>query len=246
MPKGKLPKKNLTKCVKTWYKVPCRMENQWQADDGIRSSRNKYVQMKTDKKYDRFSRFFDASETFMEKSKFGRWRELVFEKIPEGSSVLEVGIGTAKNLPYYGKGIHVTGIDFSKGMLEKARKKLHRFPEKKIVLLEMDIMNMGFPDRSFDFVVSTFVFCTVPDPLAGLLEVKRVLKTDGKAIFLEHMRSTSGFNNLFLYGMSGLTVPLIGTSMVRKTKQNIETAGFRIIEEKNLFADIVKLMVCTR
>ena len=222
------------------------MKNFLNADDGIRSSRKKYVQMRTDKKYDRFSRFFDASETFMEKSKFGRWRELVFEKIPEGSSVLEVGIGTAKNLPYYGKGVHVTGIDFSKGMLEKARKKLHRFPEKKIVLLEMDAMNMGFPDRSFDFVVSTFVFCTVPDPLAGLQEVKRVLKTDGKAIFLEHMRSASGFNNMFLYSMSGLTVPLIGTSMVRKTKQNIETAGFSIIEEKNLFADIVKLMVCTR
>ena len=202
--------------------------------------------MRTDKKYDRFSRFFDASETFMEKSKFGKWRKLVFEKIPKGSSVLEVGIGTAKNLPYYGKGVNVTGIDFSKGMLDRARKKLDNYPEKKVTLLEMDVMTMEFPNNSFDFVVSTFVFCTVPDPLTGLLEVKRVLKTGGKAIFLEHMRSASRFNNLFLYAMNSFSIPIIGTSMMRKTKQSIQTAGFQIVKEKNLFSDIVKLLVCTR
>ncbi len=201
--------------------------------------------MKTDKKYDRFSRVFDASELLMEKSRFGRWRKQVFEKIPDGTTILEVGVGTAKNLPYYGNGVQVTGIDFSRGMLDKARKKLKDYPEKRVTLLEMDIMHMGFPDNAFDYVVSTFVFCTVPDPVAGLREVKRVLKPGGKAIFLEHMKSASHFNNLFLYAMSGMTIPLIGTSMVRKTKENIQKAGLQIVEETNLFSDIVKLLVCT-
>ncbi len=202
--------------------------------------------MKTHKKYDRFSRYYDASETFMEKSKFGKWRNLVFEMIPPGSSILEVGIGTGKNLPYYGKEVNITGIDFSVGMLDRARKKLKIYPEKKVTLLQMDVMHLEFPADSFDFVVSTFVFCTVPDPIAGLREVKRVLKPDGKALFLEHMRSSRWLNNLFLYAMSGVSIPLIGTSMVRKTKQNIRSLGFHIVEERNLFSDIVKLMVCTK
>ncbi len=200
--------------------------------------------METRKKYDRFSKVYDASELFLERSRFGKWRQLVFEKIPAGTTVLEVGVGTGKNFPYYGREIRVTGIDFSRGMLEKARKKAKGF-QGKLELLEMDVMHLDFPDNAFDYVVSTFVFCTVPDPVKGLKEMKRVLKPGGKALFLEHMKSTRWFPNLFLYAMSGLTVPLVGTSMVRNTKQNLLLAGFRIKEEKHLFADIVRLFVCS-
>jgi len=202
--------------------------------------------METHKKYDKFSKIYDASELFLEKSKFGKWRSLVFEKIPAGSSVLEVGVGTGKNFSYYVNDIQVTAIDFSMGMLDKARKKAKAFPDKKIELLQMDVMNLEFPDNSFDFVVSTFVFCTVPEPVMGFKEVKRVLKPGGRAIFLEHMRSSRWFPNLFLYAMSGLAIALIGTSLVRETKKNIQIAGFRIIKEKNLFSDIVKLLVCSK
>ncbi len=202
--------------------------------------------METYKKYDKFSRFYDTFETSLEKNKFGKWRSLVFKMIPAGSSLLEVGIGTGKNIPYYGKDVTVTGIDFSKGMLDKAREKTKAYPEKNVTLLQMDIAGLEFPDDHFDFVVSTFVFCTVPDPMAGFKEIKRVLKPDGKAIFLEHMRSSLWFNNLFLYGMSGISIPLIGTSMVRKTKRNIQESGFQIIEETNLFSDIVRLLVFSK
>jgi ubiquinone/menaquinone biosynthesis C-methylase UbiE len=204
------------------------------------------MKMETYKKYDKFSRFYDTFETHVEKRKFGKWRNEVFEMIPAGSFILEVGIGTGKNLPYYGKGINVIGIDFSKGMLEKARERVKAHPEKKVSLLQMDVAMLDFPENYFDFVVSTFVFCTVPDPMAGFKEVKRVLKPDGKAIFLEHMRSASWFNNLFLYAMSGMSIPIIGTSMVRKTKLSIQESGFHIGEEKNLFSDIVKLLVCSK
>ncbi len=201
--------------------------------------------METYKKYDKFSRFYDMFEASAEKNKFGNWRSMLFEMIPAGSSLLEAGIGTGKNIPYYGKDVSVTGIDFSKGMLDKATEKAKAHPEKKVKLLQMDITDMEFPDHHFDFVISTFVFCTVPNPMAGFKEIKRVLKPDGKAIFLEHMRSSHWVNNIFLYSMSGITIPLIGTSMVRKTKWNLQESGFHILEEKNLFSDIVKLLVCS-
>ncbi len=140
----------------------------------------------------------------------------------------------------------IIGINFSRGMLEKATEKAKAYPEKEVSLLQMDVADLGFPDGYFDFVVSTFVFCTVPNPLAGLREVKRVLKPGEKAIFPEHMRSSSTFNNLFLYVMSGMTIPLIGTSMVRKTKQDIQQSVFHVVEENNLFSDIAKLLVCTK
>jgi len=202
--------------------------------------------METSKKYDRFSKFYDTFETSMEKSKFGKWRAMLFSMIPPGSSVLEVGVGTGKNIPYYGKDLNITAIDFSNGMLDKAREKAKAHPEKKVNLLQMDVANLEFPNNHFDFVVSTFVFCTVPDPMAGFKEIKRVLKPDGKAIFLEHMRSAAWYNNLLLYAMSSMSIPLIGTSMVRKTKQSILESGFHITDERNLFSDIVKLLVCSK
>jgi len=202
--------------------------------------------METYKKYDWYSKFYDRFEGTMEKNKFAKWREMVFQLIPPGSTLLEVGIGTGKNISYYGKDIHVVGIDFSKGMLDKARKKAKGFPEKDVKLLQMDVANLDFPDDHFDFVVSTCVFCTVPDPMGGVKEIKRVLKPGGKMIFLEHMRSTKWYNNLMLYAMSGISIPLIGTSMVRQTKLTLQQSGLHVIEEKNLFSDIVKLLVCTK
>jgi ubiquinone/menaquinone biosynthesis C-methylase UbiE len=202
--------------------------------------------METSKKYDRLSRFYDRFEGSMEKNKFAKWREMVFQLIPSGSTVLEVGIGTGKNISYYGKDVHVVGIDFSKGMLDKAREKAKDLPEKEVELLQMDVAKLDFPDNHFDFVVSTCVFCTVPDPMGGVKEIKRVLKPGGKMIFLEHMRSARWYNNIILYAMSGISIPLMGTSMVRKTKLTIQQSGLHVIDEKNLFSDIVKLLVCTK
>jgi len=204
------------------------------------------MKMETYKKYDRFSKFYDRFEGPVEKNKFGKWREMVFQMIPPGSALLEVGIGTGKNIQHYGKDIHVVGIDFSKGMLDKAREKTKGHLEKDVKLIQMDVANLDFPDDHFDFVVSTFVFCTVPNPVRGVKEIKRVLKTGGKAIFLEHMRSAMWYNNLILYAMSGISIPLIGTSMVRKTKLTIQQSGLQVIEEKNLFSDIVKFLVCKK
>jgi ubiquinone/menaquinone biosynthesis C-methylase UbiE len=198
----------------------------------------------TIKKYDRFSRVYDLFETPVEKHLFSFLRKRVWERA--GGKVLEVGIGTGKNMPYYPDGAEVTGIDFSRGMLEKAQKRKESLSLGNVILLQMDIEHMSFGDETFDTAVSTFVFCTVPDPLRGLREVYRVLRPGGRAVFLEHMRSRRFVLNIPLSVMNVFAVSLVGTSMLRETQKNIEHAGFRIKEVHNVVFDIVRLIIAEK
>lgn len=199
---------------------------------------------KTAKKYDRFSKIYDLFESPMEMRAFSKYRKEALS-LAKGK-VLEVGVGTGKNFPYYPKDVEVIGIDFSKGMLEKAEKRKKELGLEDVKLLLMDAQNLEFEDNTFDTVVSTFVFCTVPDPIKGLKEVYRVLKPGGKAIFLEHMKSESRLLNIPLYIMDPIMRTLVGTSMVRETQKNTEKAGFRIEKVENLFFDVVRLITATK
>ena len=196
------------------------------------------------KKYDRFSKIYDLFESPMEMRAFSKYRKKALS-LAKGK-VLEIGIGTGKNLPYYPGGVEVIGIDFSQGMLEKAEKRKKKLGLDNVELLYMDAQNMEFDDNTFDTVVSTFVFCTVPDPIKGLKEAYRVLKPGGTAIFLEHMKSNSRLLNIPFYLMEPFIKTLLGTSMLRETQKNIEKAGFKIEKVENLFFDIVRLIIATK
>ena len=197
--------------------------------------------LKTARKYDRFSRLYDLFEGPMEMEAFSKYRKMVLSFV-EGK-VLEVGVGTGKNLPYYPEDVEVTGIDFSRGMLKRAEKRRIELGLENVELLPMDVQDLEFDDNTFDTVVSTFVFCTVPDPVKGLREVYRVLKPGGRAIFLEHMKSGSKLLNIPLYMMEPFIRTLLGSSMLRETWNNIGKAGFRIEKAENLFFDIVRLII---
>lgn len=198
----------------------------------------------TEEKYTRASRLYDLFEKPIEKILFSRNRK---KAIPfTYGNILEVGVGTGKNLPLYDPKSTVTGIDFSPGMLNRAKERLKQLELKQCELKEMDAQNMTFSIEHFDSVLSTFVFCTVPDPHKGLAEVNRVLKKGGKAIFLEHMKSKNPLINMFLHMMNLFSLPVLGTSMTRETKKNIESAGFEIIEEDHRFFDVVRLIVAVK
>ncbi|MEW6698590.1 MAG: class I SAM-dependent methyltransferase [Bacillota bacterium] len=158
--------------------------------------------------------------------------------------VLEVGVGTGKNLPYYPAGCEVTGIDFSPGMLAKARKKV-RLARVPVTLLEMDVQDMGFPDNSFDTVVATCVFCSVPDPVQGLREVRRVCKPGGQIILLEHVRSDHPIIGRLMDILNPLSLYLVGSNINRRTLENVREAGIKLTRIENIFSKIVKLIVAT-
>jgi demethylmenaquinone methyltransferase/2-methoxy-6-polyprenyl-1,4-benzoquinol methylase len=188
-------------------------------------------------KYDRISAIYDLLELPVEVFLYGGWRDEALSKLK--GRVLEVGVGTGRNLKYYSSGALVTGIDNSEGMLEKARKKAEDM--QNVTLFLMDAEHMEFPDNTFDYVVTTFVLCSIPDPVKALKEMRRVLKPSGELVALEHMRSKNSFIALIEDLINPIMFFFIGDDMTRNTVGNIKKAGFTIIEEKNLaFKDVFK------
>ena len=99
--------------------------------------------------------------------------------------VLEVGIGSGLNLPFYEKSVQVTGLDPSLELQAYAREVAE---EEGIDVNFIGLSGEDIPadNNSFDTVVMTWTLCTIPDPDKALMEIRRVLKPAGKVVFAEH------------------------------------------------------------
>jgi phosphatidylethanolamine/phosphatidyl-N-methylethanolamine N-methyltransferase len=107
-----------------------------------------------------------------------------------GDRVLEVGVGTGLSLPLYPRDVRITGIDVSREMLEKARRRVSRRRLANVdALLEMDAERMSFADASFDKVVAMYVVSVVERPGRLLEELHRVCRPDGEIFIVNHVRS---------------------------------------------------------
>lgn len=182
-------------------------------------------------RYQRISGWYDWMSLPLER-KLLPWRKRIWE-LARGPKILEVGVGTGRNLPLIPRDVSVTGIDLTPGMLEKA---VHRAAELglKIDLLIGDVQKLDFDDASFDNVVATCVFCSVPDPIQGLREIKRVLKPDGRIFLLEHMRSSNPVIGKILDLLNPIAVRMMGANINRETMENIRIAGLQVLESINL------------
>lgn len=183
------------------------------------------------------ARLYDLLEYPIETG-FSHWRKELLNQA-EGKT-LEVGIGTGKNIPYYPDGVELTGIDFSPKMIEIAGKKAANY--NNISLKVMDAESMDFDDDSFDTVVTSCVFCSVPDPVQGLKEIRRVCKKGGKVLMLEHVRSNNKFIGKMMDIANPLPLNIYGANINRRTFDNLLKAGFEPenIQITNLWFDIVK------
>lgn len=103
--------------------------------------------------------------------------------------VLELGIGTGLNVPHYPSGVtELCAVDPADILPEKVKVRTAAAPFP-VQIDHVTAETLPYADRSFDFVVSTWTLCTVPDPVTALREIGRVLKPEGTFLFLEHGRS---------------------------------------------------------
>jgi ubiquinone/menaquinone biosynthesis C-methylase UbiE len=169
-------------------------------------------------KYDRQMRFFDWAL-------FAGGREWVCSQA-EGD-VLEIAVGTGRNLRHYPDGMKLTGVEFSPAMLEIARKAAADLG-RTIDVRVGDAQALDFPDQSFDTVVCTLALCTIPDDRAAVSETKRVLRPGGRFLLLEHVRSP---NALIRFGerlLEPLAVRFEGDHLLREPLNHLRAEGFEI------------------
>ena len=176
-------------------------------------------------RYDRIAWLYDFYDAPM--NNFGGWARRKRVVGQACGSILEVGIGTGANLELYAPGADVTGIDISVRMLARARRRTARLG-RQVRLLEGNAEELPFPDRSFDTVLATCVFCSVGDPVQGLREMRRVVKEEGRVLLLEHVRPENPLFGWLADRISPLTRRLLGPEMNRRTEQNVMRAGLKI------------------
>jgi phosphatidylethanolamine/phosphatidyl-N-methylethanolamine N-methyltransferase len=126
--------------------------------------------------------------------------------IQANDRILEVGVGTGINTSLYPQNCHVTGIDLSTSMLEKARERVAREGLRNVRLLEMDAARLTFADNSFDIVYAPYLVSVVPDPVQVVHEMRRVCRPGGKIIILNHFRSANPILSRMERAISPFTV----------------------------------------
>jgi len=153
--------------------------------------------------------------------------------------VLLIAAGTGADFDCFPEGLDITAVDFSWKMLEKAHEKTARYPGN-IRLVRTDAEHLGLKADVFDTVVTSCTFCSVPEPVAGLKELFRVMKADGRLLMFEHV----GSKNPVIGAMMALMNPVVkflGPELTRDTAQNVRKAGFTITRECNLYLDMLKI-----
>lgn len=195
---------------------------------------------RTRTRYDRIARFYDRMEAGAEVARFRAWRGLLWQRV-HGPRVLELGVGTGKNFTYYPPNLSITGIDLSPRMLERAMRRA-KHDNIGVHLHIADAQALPFADASFDTVVATFVFCSVPDPVRGMQEARRVLVPGGQLLLLEHVLSRRPTLRLLMRLLNPFAVRLMGAHINRDTVANLDRAGFTIHQVDDLWGDVVKLI----
>ncbi len=158
---------------------------------------------------------------------------------------LEVAIGTGLNLPHYSADISLTGIDLSPEMLTIARDRaadLGRIVELRVA----DAQALPFGDDSFDTVVCTYSLCNVPDDSIAIHEMKRVMRSGGRLILVDHIRSAVKPVYWIQRAWEFFSIPIDGDHQTRRPSLHVKGAGFKVEKRERMRAGVLERLVAVK
>jgi ubiquinone/menaquinone biosynthesis C-methylase UbiE len=180
---------------------------------------------------------YDRQIAFFEKIQFGGGREWLGGRAH--GRVLEVAIGTGRNLPHYPADTTITGVELSPAMLAIARKRAADLG-RAVDLHRGDAQRLPFGDNSFDTVVCALSLCTIPNPHAAIGEMMRVLMPGGRLLLLDHIGSTWPPIYAAQWLLERITIRAAGEHFTRRQLPLVQAAGFEIVEVERLKAGTVE------
>lgn len=186
---------------------------------------------------DRRARDYDRVMDWNEKLLFGGGREWVCSQAQ--GEVLEIAVGTGRNLPFYPPGVRLTGIDLSPAMLQIACDRASTLGIE-VDLRPGDAQTLPFPDACFDAVVCTLSLCTIPDDRRAVQEVWRVLRPGGRFLLLEHVRSPLLPVRLAQRALAGYFLRREGDHLLREPLEHLKAEGFEIIAQERSTLGLVE------
>jgi ubiquinone/menaquinone biosynthesis C-methylase UbiE len=186
--------------------------------------------------WDKSAPGYDKQIAFFEKIWFGGGREWLGQRAR--GRILEIAIGTGRNLPYYPAGATITGIELSPAMLAIARQRAAGLG-RDCDLREGDAEHLPFADTSFDAVVCALSLCTIPDPGAVISEMNRVLVPGGRLLLLDHIGSTWPPVYAAQWLLERITIRAAGEHFTRRPLPLVQAVGFQVVETERLKAGTV-------
>jgi ubiquinone/menaquinone biosynthesis C-methylase UbiE len=192
------------------------------------------------RRYQRIAPFYDAMD--LAELTFKRaLRPRVFQGLK--GRILDAGVGTGRNIPFYPKGARMTGFDISAGMLTRARQRAAELGVS-VDLVEGDILKTGFPDAEFDAVVATFLFGTLPDELQqpALAELARIVKPTGQIRLLDHVYSRRAFWRIYMKLWLPWEKLIYNGGFDRRTESYLPAVGLDLVSSELVFKDMVRLL----
>jgi ubiquinone/menaquinone biosynthesis C-methylase UbiE len=195
---------------------------------------------RTRRLWDRYAARYDREMERTERLLFPGGREWACGQV--SGKVLEVAVGTGRNLPYYGSGVTLTGIDLSPGMLAIARGRAMELG------LDADLRTgnaeaLEFGDAEFDSVVCTVSLCNIPDYRAAIAEMYRVLRPGGRLVLLDHVASDRWWVLFAQRILEQVTRRTNGDYQTRRPLPLVAAAGFVVNHsERSRFGWVERLV----
>jgi len=180
---------------------------------------------------------YDRQIAFLERHWFPGAREWVCSRAH--GRVLEIAIGTGRNLPFYGPDVTITGIELSTEMLAIARKRAAGLG-LAADLREGDAQDLPFADESFDTALCALSLCTIPDPARAIAEMHRVLAPGGTLLLVDHIRSSFPPLRAAQWVAEQVTSRTAGEHFTRRQLPLVRAQGFEIVETERLKAGTVE------